>query len=583
MGHLTSTRQKYIVDGRSGSRHSFRVFLLSYRLYVTVERAPGDSQLRGSHFLVGTNNSKATGTQSRGVELRSQIHGEKCWPNVDKISPCEEACPIHMDVPSYVIALAQARFDDALAIVRETNPFPSICGRVCHHPCEDACSRALVDRPIAIEWLKRFVGEYEQSNGSAPEAPERTKDQSIAVVGSGPAGLTAAHDLAIMGYGVKVYEALPVAGGMLAAGIPEFMLPSDVVEKEIDYIRGLGVDIKTNIRIGTDLTMDELWGQGHKAVLLSTGAWRSPELKIPGADLKGIHPALSFLRDARIADSKIRLKGTVAVIGGGNVALDAARTARRLGADKVFLACLESRDNMPSYEWEIQAAENEGIEVCPSLAPQQFVSRVLGKVSGIDFKKVASASKNDDGRMQWELAKGPDTDVHRDVDSVIVAIGQVPDPSFVEGLNLGGNGTFTVDTDTLATNVPGVFAAGDAVQVPGSIVGAIGEGHTAARSIDFYLSGKDPKEAQPEPLKEVYRFEDEIETPDFLAKKDRWDMPALTPKDAVRSFAESELGYTQQQVIEEAKRCMNCRMCANCLFGRGQVCLETSSRLLATK
>ncbi len=531
---------------------------------------------------MATINPRATETRSRGVELRSQIHGEKCWPQVDKISPCELACPIHMDVPSYVIALAQARFDDALAIIRETNPFPSICGRVCHHPCEDACSRGLVDRPIAIEWLKRFVGEYEQEHNISPVAPERTKDASVAIVGSGPAGLTAAHDLALKGYGVKVYEALPVAGGMLAAGIPEFMLPDDVVEKEIDYIRGLGVDIKTSIRIGTDLTMDELWDQGHKAVLLSTGAWRSPKLGIPGGDLEGILPALSFLRDARISD-KIRLKGTVAVIGGGNVALDAARTALRLGADKVFLACLESRDTMPSYEWEIQAAEKEGVEVCPSLAPQQFVTRVLGRVSGIDFKKVSSASKDDTGRMQWELAEGPDTDVHCDVNTVIVAIGQVPDPSFVEGLDLGANGTFTVDTDSLATNVPGVFAAGDAVQVPGSIVGAIAEGHTAACSIDAYLSGKDLKDAAPEPLKEVYSFEDDIEVPDFLAKKDRWDMPSLTAKDAVRSFSESELGYTIEQVIEEAKRCMNCRMCANCLFGRGQVCLETSSRLLATE
>jgi NADH dehydrogenase FAD-containing subunit len=169
------------------------------------------------------------------------------------------------------------------------------------------------------------------------------------------------------------------------------------------------------------------------------------------------------------------------------------------------------------------------------------------------------------------------------VNTVIVAIGQVPDPSFVEGLDLGANGTFTVDTDSLATNVPGVFAAGDAVQVPGSIVGAIAEGHTAACSIDAYLSGKDLKDAAPEPLKEVYSFEDDIEVPDFLAKKDRWDMPSLTAKDAVRSFSESELGYTIEQVIEEAKRCMNCRMCANCLFGRGQVCLETSSRLLATE
>lgn len=513
--------------------------------------------------------------------LLSQIHGEKCWPTVDKVSPCEEACPIHMDVPSYVIAIAQGKFKEALDIVRDTNPFPSICGRVCHHPCEAACARGLVDRPIAIEWLKRFVGEYEQSNGAKPRRPRRKREERVAIIGSGPAGLTAAHDLAKQGYQVCVYEALPVAGGMLAAGIPEFMLSKDTVAAEVKYIEDLGVEIKTNMRVGTDVTLADLKAQGFKSILLASGAWKSLRLGIPGEDLKRVFPALPFLRDTRLGE-KIRLKGTVAVIGGGNVALDAARTALRLGADKVFLACLESRTDMPSYDWEIAAAEAEGVQMCPSLAPQRFVSRKGNKVGSIDFRKVASTTRDDGGRMSWVLQEGPDAEQSMQVDSIIVAIGQGPEASYVEGLELTGGGTFSVDTQTMATNVEGIFAAGDAVKAPGTIVEAIAHGHAAAQSIDRFLNGKDLKKPRSKAAKDVIQIKKE-DVPTFLAKKDRWDMPVLPQKDAIRSFGETELGYSAWQAVEEARRCMNCRMCGNCVFGRGQICLETSRRLLAVK
>ncbi|MEW6186635.1 MAG: NAD(P)-binding protein, partial [Thermodesulfobacteriota bacterium] len=185
----------------------------------------------------------------------SQIHGEKCWPMVDKLSPCEEACPIHMDIPSYIMALAQGNINSALEIVRRTNPFPSVCGRVCHHPCEEACTRAMIDQPIAIEWLKREIGRFEQGNGHPAPRVKKRKKERVAVVGSGPAGLTAAHDLALKGYPVSVFEALPVAGGMLAAGIPDFNLPSAVVRYEVDTIRSLGVDIKTSMRLGRDFSL----------------------------------------------------------------------------------------------------------------------------------------------------------------------------------------------------------------------------------------------------------------------------------------------------------------------------------------
>ena len=510
--------------------------------------------------------------------MLSQIHGEQCWPMIEKMSPCEEACPIHMDIPSYIIALSQGKFKEAIKVVRDTNPFPSICGRICHHPCEEACTRSLIDRPLAIEWLKRFIGQYEKSNGSRPKRVKRKKAEKVAIIGSGPAGLTAAHDLVKKGYGVSVYEALPVAGGMLAAGIPEFNLPQKIVEEEVQYIRELGVNIKTNMRIGKDLSMTDIWNQGFKAILLTTGAWKSPELKIPGSDLKGVVQALPFLQEVKQGKSQ-RLKGSVVVIGGGNVAVDAARTALRLGTDKVFLACLESRAAMPAFEWEIEKAEKEGVEVHPSLAPQQFNATARGKVKQVNFRKVESTKRDKNGRVSWTLKEGPDAELSMDADAVIVAIGQVPEPSFVSGLNVTDAGTFEVDPETMATNMQGVFAAGDTVKMPGTVVEAIASGHTVAESIDRYLQGKNIKTKPRKKAPETIVIEEEM-IPPFLVKKDRWDMPALSPKDAIRSFGETDLGYTQWQVVEEAKRCLNCRMCGNCIFERGQLCLETSARLL---
>jgi NADH-quinone oxidoreductase subunit F len=273
-----------------------------------------------------------------------------------------------MDVPGYIMALAQGRYSEGVAIVRETNPFPSICGRVCPHPCEEACNRAVVDEPLAIEWLKRSIGEYEKSHGERPQPAARTKEERVAVIGSGPAGLTAAHDLVRQGYGVTVYEALPVPGGMFAAGIPSYNLPPGVVAAEVDHITSLGVEIRTNMRVGRDVTLDELWNQGFKAILVAVGAWKIPLLPIPGVELEGVHQALPMLRDAKLGDMT-KLKGDVLVIGGGNVAADAARSAIRMGADSVRLACLEARDDMPAFAWEIEAAEREGVEILPGRVP----------------------------------------------------------------------------------------------------------------------------------------------------------------------------------------------------------------------
>jgi NADPH-dependent glutamate synthase beta subunit-like oxidoreductase len=367
---------------------------------------------------------------------------------------------------------------------------------------------------------------------------------------------------------------------MLALGIPEFVLPKDVLEAEIGYIKDLGVDIRTNTAIGNNLTLEDLSRRGFDAVLIATGAWKSARLPIPGADLGNIFYALPLLQKARLGE-KMSLKGKVAVIGGGDVAMNAARLALRLGAKEVHVAFLESRKDMPGHSWEIEAAEKEGAKLHPSLAPQQFRAKDGGKVGAIDFKRVASTQLDKEGRISWTLREGSGNDYSLDVDAVIIAIGQSPDPSFAGdgGLDVSRRGTFVVDPDTMATNVLGIFAAGDAVRMPGTVVEAMAAGRKAAASVDRYLRGQNLKAKASSGEKEILRVKPET-IPDFFVRKARWDMPTLSPADATRSFAEAKLGYTLWEGVEEAKRCLNCRMCANCVFERGQICFETGSKLL---
>ena len=522
--------------------------------------------------------------KTKKKKLLSQIHGEKCWPSVDKLSPCETVCPIDTDVPSYVIAVAQGKFKEALKVIRETNPFPSICGRVCHHPCEMDCNRALIDEPIAIQWLKRFVADYGLKNSKRPAPAKRTRKERVAVIGSGPAGLTAAYDLVRQGYGVSVFEASPVAGGMLSKGIPEFILPREIVEAEIDYIRALGVDIKTDTRIGDGLSIDELSKLGFNAFLLATGAQQSAQLKIKGIDLDNVHYGLPFLEKVKKGES-VALRDKVVIIGGGGVAIDAARTAMRLGGKEVHVACLESRMDMPAFPWEIEVAEREGIKMHPSLAPQKFTAGHVGDGGGgirIAFRRVASTRVDDEGRISWTLMEGAGSEYTMGADHVVVAIGQTPDPSCVPSglVKVNKRGAFVTDPDTLATDVPGIFAAGDAVNLPGTVTEAIAMGHEAATSIHRYLQGEDLKKDRTEASKEVLVVDPE-KTSSWLVRKARWKMPSLPASDAVRTFSETDLGYTEAEAIEEAKRCLNCRMCVNCIYGRSQICFETGLRLLS--
>lgn len=507
--------------------------------------------------------------------ILSQIHGEKCWPSVDKLSPCEVACPLHTDVPSYVMAIAQGRFKEALDVIRDTNPLPAICGRVCHHPCEEECNRLLVDKPVAVEWLKRFAVDY--GGDRKPRMARKSTKEKVAVIGSGPAGLTAAHDLARKGYRVTIYEALPFPGGMLTAGIPGFVLPRRAIQQDIEHIESLGVRIKTGKRLGEDFSLDDLSRMGFKAVLLATGAHRSARLDIPGADLKNVRYALPLLQSINLGE-EASLKGRVVVIGGGNVAMDIARMALRLGAAEVRLACLESRRKMPAYAWETEAARREGVKIHPALAPQSFAGEG-GKVGAVEFQRVASTRLDREGRISWTLKEGDENRVTMPADTVIIAIGQACDSTCLgnDQLKVGRRGTILTDSDTLETSLPGVFAAGDAVSFPGTVTDSMAAGRTAAASIDAYLSNG--KRGKQQPQKEAIQIEAE-NIPDWFTRKPRWEIPRLAPGDAARCLEEVDLAYTPWQAVEEAKRCLNCRMCANCIFDHDQLCFETGTRLL---
>ncbi|HSR11026.1 MAG TPA: FAD-dependent oxidoreductase, partial [Thermodesulfobacteriota bacterium] len=371
----------------------------------------------------------------------------------NRMPACREVCPIGMDVPGYLVAAAQGNFDKAMEIVRETNPFPMVCGRICHHPCETECIRGAVDEPVAIASIKRLVAE--EATRRMPSAVPRTRKESVAVIGSGPAGLTAAHDLVKAGFGVTVYEAEGEIGGMLTRVIPEFKLPKASVVSDIEAIRSLGVEIRTHSRLGESITLESL-RQKHDAVLLAVGSWTPAPLKIPGVDAAGVYYALPLLEEMK-KGKPVGLGGRVVVIGGGNTAMDVARAAVRLGAKDVRVTCLESRKAMPALAWEIENAEREGVRIHPALAPERIRTGAGGRAAGVDFKEVASCRVDAYGSLSWTLNECAGTESFMEADSVVIAIGQIPALSST-GLKTTRRGTIEADPETLATGIPGVFA-----------------------------------------------------------------------------------------------------------------------------
>lgn len=474
---------------------------------------------------------------------------------------CQGTCPVNTDVRQYVNLIADGKFKDAVETVREKNPFPSVCGRICHHPCEEMCKRGYVDEPLAIRPLKRFVADLELSKGIEVKLPKKKKKDKVAIIGSGPGGLTAANDLAKMGYTVTVFEKLPVKGGMLRACVPNYRLPKDVLDKEIEAIERMGVKIKTNVEI---TNIDDLRKDGFSAILISVGLQKGKQLPIPGADLKGVFIGIPFLM-ALNRGEKPKIGKKVLVIGGGNVAIDVARSCVRLGAKEVRAACLESREEMPAHEWEIKEALEEGIKLHCRMGPKKILSK-NGKVSGIECIEVKSVF-DEQGRFSPTFHKGSEFTLDYDCDTVVIAIGQDADLSLIEGnkKNKTTRGTLVVDPFTLATGKEGVFAAGDIVNGPASAIEAIGTGHEAAISIDRFLKGEDLREKRTLLIRtKPERYLEEELARKELEKKMRPGMPKISLKERIGSFKEIELGYTEEMAVSEAQRCLSCRRCLGC-------------------
>jgi len=487
---------------------------------------------------------------------------------IDKlgISPCRDACPIHQRAQGYIALIREGRYKDALRVIKEDNPFPGICGRICNHRCEDACNRNLVDEPLAIAALKRFVTDmvYKGPREPVPRA-ERTRPEKVAIIGAGPCGLTAARDLVRKGYGVTVFEALPVAGGMMRVGVPEYRLPSWIIEREIQDILDEGVELKLNHRVED---LDSLFEQGFDAVLIAVGAHVGKKLPIPGADLEGVLLNTIFLREVRLGEPP-KLGKKVMVLGGGNVAMDVARTAIRLGVPEVHLACLESREKMPAHPWEIEHAEAEGVILHPGRAFKRILDDGNGHVAGVECQEVAFMEFDAEGRLHLETVPGSEHVI--ECDTVIFSIGQAAGLAFIpedSGVGITRRGTVAVNPNTLAATRPGVFAAGDSVTGTAFVVDAVAAGHQAAESIDRYLRGEE-LEPRPKPELPVVKLTPEevrekLEQGEIV-RQPRVRMPALDVETRRRTFAEVELGYNEELAQKEAARCLACGHCSECL------------------
>jgi len=470
--------------------------------------------------------------------------------------PCVTTCPAHVNVQGYIALASRGKYKEALELIMEDIPLPGVIGRICPHPCETECKRSSIDEPLAIAALKRFIADNGWDDLPPAEVREKKKEK-VAIIGSGPAGLSAAFYLAREGYQVTVFEALPVAGGMLYVGIPEYRLPKQVLKKEIQRIEQLGVEIKLNTAVGKDYSLASLKGQGYKAIFIAVGAHKGQRLGISGEDLKGVIDGVSFLRSLNLG-KEIEVNGRVTVIGGGNVAIDAARSALRLGAEKVSVIYRRSRDEMPASEEEIEAALTEGVDIQYLVAPVALI-RQRGRVAQIRCIRMELGQPDTSGRRRPIAVEGSEFDIETGM--VIPAIGQTPNLSFLagSGLETTRRGTIAADPLTTATNVPGVFAGGDAHTGPSIAIEAIAAGKRAAISIDRYLRGEDIRSDMEEESKKLEEPLPQVE------HKPRVEMPTIGIESMHGNFAEVQLGYTENMALEEAKRCLNCGICSECL------------------
>ena len=476
------------------------------------------------------------------------------------IPPCRAACPLQVNAQGYIALISKGKFKEALTLVREKNPLPGICGRVCTHPCEGECLRQNIDEPIAIDLLKRFLADYEKEVDFELEI-EKEKENRVAIIGSGPAGLTSAYDLRKMGYKPTIFEALPVAGGMLRVGIPDYRLPKAILRKEISILEDFGIEIKLNTPLGENLTIENLKNNGYEAIFIAVGAHISMKLEIPGEDLKGVYHGVEFLRRVNLGE-KVEVGEKVVVVGGGNAAIDAARTVYRLGAKEVTIVYRRSRAEMPADEEEIEEAEKEGIKILYLAAP----ARILGKeskVNQVQCIRMRLGEPDTSGRRRPIPIEGSEFII--DADMIIPALGQSSDLSFLGShhqFNLVRGRGFEVDPLTLETNLKGIFAGGDTVTGPDTVIEAMAAGRKAAISIDRYLNGEDMRvgrEGEGSQESEI-----EVDTEGVEPKK-RTEVSTLPLSERKGNFKEVVLGFSEEEIIKEAKRCLACGGCSECM------------------
>jgi NADPH-dependent glutamate synthase beta subunit-like oxidoreductase/ferredoxin len=485
--------------------------------------------------------------------------------------PCQAACPILTDARGYIQLIAERRFEEAFTSIRNLNPLPGVCGRICTHPCESACKRGQVDEPLAIAALKRFASDGRWAAGYKVTPPEERHGEKVAIVGSGPAGLSAAHDLALLGYGVTIFEALPVLGGMLRVGVPGYRLPKDVLEQEIEAILNLGIEVKKGVRIGQDVKLADLFDQGYSAVFVAIGAHEDRKLEIPGEDtLQSVVSAVSFLNDVNQGE-RPNVGNKVAVIGGGNTAVDSARSALRLGAQEVHMVYRRSQEAMPAAKEEIEEAILEGIQVAYLTSPVEILGQD-GKVSAVKCIRNELGEPDASGRQSPLPIQGSEYTLN--ADTVIRAIGQIPETSFLSSepkLTDGGTRIITKDPDALTTPLAGVFAGGDAVTGPATAIRAIAAGKRVASAMDLYLKGK--KESL-SPATEVGKSP---KLPSSLVEEtrkfSRCPDSSLRMGTRLENFDEVVSVLPEDVAIREALRCLHCRLgakvdqdkCVSCL------------------
>ncbi len=479
-------------------------------------------------------------------------------------APCVITCPAGINVQGYVQLIGQGKYREAVQLIMERLPLPGVLGRVCPHPCEAQCRRLRVDEAVAIRDLKRFAAD--QVNLDELPVPEiQDRPEKVAVVGSGPAGLTVAYYLRLKGYQVTIFEALPVLGGMLRVGIPDYRLPPEVLDKEIGYILKLGIETRTEQRLGADFTLSDLEKEGFKAVFVAVGAHRGIKTNIAGEDeFEGVVDAVDFLRDVNLGKRE-KLGDRVIVIGGGNVAIDAARTAKRLGCQEVSVVYRRSREEMPAYPDEIEGALEEGINIHYLTAPVR-VHGSNGRVTGFEVIRTELGEPDASGRRRPVPVEGSEFVI--ECDTIIPAVGQRPDVGWTageEGLAVSRWDTLEVDPYTMQTGIPHVFAAGDAVTGPATVIEAVAAGHRASEGIHRYLNGEDLSLYAEQLRAQESPGDDWCEIPEDLGLERRMMPKHRGTSERVSSFEEVDLPFPEEEARREAERCLNCGICCECM------------------